>query len=314
MSISSSRWPLLAALAASSTLAIGCAADAERSSSSEDLTEVEGSANAAFDDEVDGMLALADAQKAGACPARDGAARPAAGSVKILAGKRPSGICAALAPFKAFDHPYFFMGGALSAQARSGYQAGLDLVWDLDNLQAATFVFHGPVFGTTRGVSAGAYAGFGFATSKKSSVLDAWSGVFQSATVSASLVGVLGASGTGFRSPDNSLLGGSIGISVGVSDLPVNVDAAPASVWSAWDAGTEAYDGRIWDCTFGKSLRSVTYDKKPHKVVQFQRSRGIAAAILWETGGNALGQSAAYYALALGALRQSGLTVSQACP
>lgn len=303
-----------AILATTCALTIGCSGGGEQTSS-DDLTDPTTSANGSFDQEIDEMLAMDDAQKRGVCPGGGAASHATSrGDLRILAGKRPSGICAALAPFKAFDHPYFFMGGALSGQARSGYQAGLDLVWDLDNLQAATFVFHGPVFGSTRGISAGVYAGFGFATSKKSSVLDAWSGVFQSATVSASLAGVLGASGTGFRSPDSTILGGSIGVSVGLSDLPVNVDAAPASVWSAWDAGTEAYDGRIWDCTFGKSLKTITYDKKPHKVVQFQRSRGIAAAILWETGGSAIGQSAAYYALALGALRQSGLTLSQACP
>jgi hypothetical protein len=140
--------------------------------------------------------------------------------------------CGVLKPFlkaggTSMNHPYFFVGA--NAQAGVGVQMvwGRDFVWDLYNLQFASFTHKGPeiVLGSgMAGAGGGTYAGLGFGV--RPDVNAAWSGVFVSTGIGGSLpilADILSgnvtafAAGTSAGKPDLSFVGGSVGISASVS-------------------------------------------------------------------------------------------------
>ena len=183
-------------------------------------------------------------------------------------------LCDALAPFADLDSPYFFVGASAKvAFFKSIAHAGVDMVFDLENQQAAAFKYNNQGYQNLIGVEASTYLGYGFGT--KNNVLDAWSGEFQTAERTAEVVGVLGFLGLSvggfiFRSPDNSIWGGAAEAGFGANALgPVKklsgVELAVSEgFWTPWDSLTKA---------IGKTLYLVGYEEKSAVAVEEKRVR-----------------------------------------
>ncbi len=236
-------------------------------------------------------------------------AREKIAQVKKIFAQIGNNICDVIGPFSSLNNPYFYYGAYAQAGAVAQVQGGVDMVWDMTNLQAATFGYKGYGVASLVGGEAGAYAGYGFG--KKNGVIDAWSGRFCSASVSVGLPAkLLSAGATGFVSPDLSVYGGAVSISVGYDVIPTPVDASVfAADWTAWDAGTKALSQNGFfihqhvkkDPTTGK-----TY-------IQYDSPKDMALALLWNAPAP-MGITAAAQVIALDLQKKSGLTIAQMCP
>jgi hypothetical protein len=80
-------------------------------------------------------------------------------------------ICDVIGPFASLNHPYFYYGANAQAGIIGQVQGGIDVVFDMTNLQTAAFGYKGYGVGSVVGGDVGAYAGYGFGN--KSGVLDA---------------------------------------------------------------------------------------------------------------------------------------------
>lgn len=218
-------------------------------------------------------------------------------------------VCDVLRPFGGLEHAYFFVGASVTGAAIATGTGGVDLVWDLWNKQAATFGYVGGGITSLVGGEAGAYMGYGFGN--KSSVVDAWSGVFISAGLSAGLpVLKLAAGASGFSSPDASIVGGAVNVSIGFDFIPTPVDGAfIVGKWTPWDGATSAFRQSLWFVS--STVETAAVDGHDYEYVQFAGADDLSLSIVETTG--VTGASAAAQALALGILRDQGLTISQLC-
>ncbi len=236
-------------------------------------------------------------------------AREKVAQVKKIFAQIGNNICDVIGPFSSLNNPYFYYGGYVQAGAVGQVQGGVDMVWDMTNLQAATFGYKGYGVASLVGGEAGAYAGYGFG--KKDGVIDAWSGRFCSASVSVGLPAkLLSAGATGFVSPDLSVYGGAVSISVGYDVIPTPVDASVfAADWTAWDTGTKALSQNGFfihqhlkkDPSTGKTF------------IQYDSPKDMALALLWNAPAP-MGVAAAAQVIALDFQKKSGLSIEQMCP
>ena len=236
-------------------------------------------------------------------------AREKIAQVKKIFAQIGNNICDVIGPFASLDHPYFYYGGYAQAGAVGQVQGGVDMVFDMTNLQAATFGYKGYGVASLVGGEVGAYAGYGFG--KKNGVIDAWSGRFCSASVSVGLPAkLLSAGATGFVSPDLSVYGGAVSISVGYDVIPTPVDASVfAADWTAWDTGTKALSKNGF--FIHQHLKKDPATGKTF--IQYDSPKDMALALLWNAPAP-MGVSAAAQVIALDLQKKSGLTIAQMCP
>lgn len=298
--------------------AAGCASDAEPEAES-GTSSVSALASSKFDGELAQLEAEYDrCVQDGKCPAVDGVgtsgqAKTKSGQVRLQGwGLRREDLCGTLAPLRGLEHSYFFVGGAVEGGAIVSGHLGADFVWDLWNRQAAAFWYTGVGFDTLVGVQASAYMGYGFGD--KRDVLDAWSGTFQTAGLSVALpVLKLGVGAQGFRSPDNSVIGGAVVLSAGLDflSLPVDVDASVSTgEWVPWDGATRSVASSWWLVRQSSARRTVA--GKSRELIQFRGGRDVALSMLQTVGAG--GVMPAAHAVAIGVLKDNGWTLSQACP
>ena len=252
-------------------------------------------------------------------------------------------VCTILKPFikgggSGLNHPYFFMGA--SAQAGSVVQAvyGRDFVWDLYNLQFASFTYKGPelIFGSGMigSASANAYLGLGFGV--RPDVKAAWSGVFVGGGVSGSLPiladylsGQLNgfAAGTNDGKPDLSFVGASAAISAGLS-VPTGAPGAVSVSRGFWtvDKTMNQSVSRVWksakialsmegrDSCEGDCIRFDTRDQKAsYRGRAMSLATSIAAFVTPKLNEGFDGlEPVMLLALATGAYRDA-LNTGQAC-
>ncbi len=226
-------------------------------------------------------------------------------------------ICGVLGPLAGLDHPYFYYGAYGQGAFGPGVQGGVDFVWDLNDLQMASFGYSGVGLALPT-LEAGAYAGYGFGN--KNNVVDAWSGRFCSASAGVTTpIKLVGAGGTVFASPDGTVYGGAATVSVGISIPKIPLSASVfASDWTEWDAMTEGVaQNKPW--FIGSHIvktgndPSLPPEQRNKEYVQYDSSKDMALAILWNMP-NALGIQAATQVLALAAMKKTGLTIDQMCP
>ncbi len=220
-------------------------------------------------------------------------------------------MCEALEPLRALGHPYFFAGvTAKAAYVVTLEDGGIDVVFDLKRQQAAFFHYHNHGVQNLVGVDASAYMGWAFG--EKEGVIDAWSGEFQQAEASLEVPLInISAGGSIFRSPDDSLWGGTIAVTAGLNLIPTPVELAVSEgEWTAWDAATEAYGRGLW--FVGYDERSASHHGKTHTYLQFNGTVDLVFALLQTFG--PFGGTAAAQAAALAALDSAGLTIDSACP
>lgn len=236
-------------------------------------------------------------------------AREKIAQVKKLFAQIGNDICNVIGPFSSLNNPYFYYGAYVQGGAVGQVQGGVDVVWDMTNLEAATFGYKGYGAASLVGGEAGAYAGYGFG--KKNGVIDAWSGRFCSASVSVGLPAkLLSAGATGFVSPDLSVYGAAASISVGYDVIPTPVDASVfAADWTAWDKGTKALSQNGFFIH-----QHLKVDPDTGKTfIKYDSPKDMALALLWNAPAP-MGVSAAAQVIALDLQKKSGLTIAQMCP
>lgn len=218
-------------------------------------------------------------------------------------------VCDVLGALGGVEHAYFFVGGSVSGGAVVAGTAGVDVVWDLWNQQAATFGYLGGGVSSLVGAEASAYSGYGFGD--KSSVIDAWSGTFITGSLSGGLpVLKLSVGASGFASPDGSLIGGAVSVTVGFDFIPTPVDGSlTAGKWTPFDGGTKALGNHFVFVSY--TTGQADYGGKSYDYLQLGGSSDLALSILETTG--VVGVTPAAQAVALGILRSRGLTISQLC-
>jgi hypothetical protein len=178
------------------------------------------------------------------------------GITSLVRRLRSISLCDALGPLRVFVSPYFFVGmNGTAAAVRTGQNRGVDLVWDLRNMQFATFFYTGQGYRTLVGLEASVYMGYGFG--RKDNVIDAWSGQFETADASVDVPLLhISAGGPVFASPDRSIWGGAISAGVGLNVLEpiggVSMGVTDAT-WTGWDEATRA---------FGRSYFLVSYSER----------------------------------------------------
>jgi hypothetical protein len=188
-------------------------------------------------------------------------------------------------------------------------QAGVDVVFDMTNLQAATFGYKGVGAAASISVGASAYAGYGFGDKK--GVIDAWSGRFCSAGASINLPAkFLSAGASAFMSPDGSVYGAavSVGAGVGLPAAQLGDISAFASDWTAWNGGTEAISQNGFLIN-----QKIVKDADGHEYIQYASPKDMALALLFDAP-MPLGATAAAQVIALDLQKKSGLTIEQMCP
>ena len=245
------------------------------------------------------------------------AARQVISDLKTALTNMKQDICGVLGPFAGLDHPYFYYGGYGQGGFVANAQGGADVVWDMSNLQMASFGYAGVGLSTSI-IEAGAYAGYGFGN--KPNVVDAWSGRF--CTVSAGIetpIKLVGAGGSAFTSPDGTVYGAAATVSVGLSIPKVPVGAgAFSSDWTEWSGLTDAINSnKPWfihsHVVHTGNDASLPPEERNKEYVQYDSAHDMALAILWNMP-NPLGVQAATQVLALAALKKTGLTIDQMCP
>jgi hypothetical protein len=281
-------------------------------------------ANSDFDSELRGLESIArQCEAEGRCES-DGGLRQASTTLGLtetdhLAGGTDSRgvsfsrvkLCDTLRPLAAFETPYVFVGAsAKAALIRSVSDGGVDVVFDLGHRQVAVFYYQNHGVQNLVGAEANVY--FGYAFGKKKDVVDAWSGEFQTAEVTVETPYLnLSAGGAIFRSPDSSLWGALVEVSVGVNALgPLGVVEVGASEghWTAWDKATTALGSAYWHVSYSPVRAEA---QRSHAYLQFAKGRDAAFALVQTLGG--LGFAPAAQTLALEALQNRGLTLAAAC-
>jgi len=201
----------------------------------------------------------------------------------------------------------------------------MDFVFDLWNRQAAAFSWKSATanIGTAGSIAAGGYVGYGFGA--KASVIDAWAGRFDSATVSLEIPETkLGIQGSGFRSPDGSIVGGSVGVAAGLAlswPLPVT-GTLETGYWVPFDGATQRMAAvsvgarrTLGTATALTGDPRIAKNAKPrgYHFVQYERGSDLALGLLWSApAGVSLAPAA--QAVAIGVLRDSGRSIEQLCP
>lgn len=218
-----------------------------------------------------------------------------------------SKICDALSPLAGLEHPYFFVGASVAGGAVATAQGGVDIVWDLWNQQSAAFMYGGGGLTSLAGVEAAVYSGYGFGN--KSDVIDAWSGQFNTASLSVGLpVLNLSAGGSGFASPDGSVIGGAVSVSIGLNWIPSPVNGGiVVGFWAPFNDATSAMGSRLWLTGYSEAKNG-----DGNTYLQYPSGRGLAASIL-QTSPNALGAQAAAQAVAMDVMKSQGLSITQLC-
>lgn len=219
--------------------------------------------------------------------------------------------CEVLRPLAGVQHPYFFAGTEAHAGDVGVTAAGVDLVFDLSNRQAAYFTYQHVGIQNLVGVGASVYTGLAFG--KHDNVLEAWSGTFQTAqaTVATPFLNIA-VGGTIFRSPDNTLWGGAVQASLGFNLIPTAVEAGVSEgEWTAWDGATKSLADSYW-FVVSREVASAKVGSHTHEYVQFSGSFDISVALL-ETFGVA-GSLPAAIAVGLDVLKKRNLTIEAACP
>jgi hypothetical protein len=226
------------------------------------------------------------------------------------------GLCDTLRPYRgligAASHPYYFYGMSMTQGGLMVGQVGFDVVWDLWNQQAAVFGYGAAGIGSLVGAEGAAYVGFGFGS--KTGVIDAWSGVFESGSLSHGIpVLRLAAGATGFRSSDRTVSGGAVSASMGTNVIPALTSGSVTSgYWIAWDAGTEALTAAFFRVAFAPK-RVADLRGLERGYLQFASASDLAlglAETLVPT--NIAIAIPATYAVAL--LKRSGLSIEELCP
>jgi len=312
-------------LALAGALLVGCAGaeptDEDVDADGAALSAARADSAAAFEAQ------LADLERRYASSA-EGGATVAPASLRPLGGRLgpvSRKLCDHLAPFSQLEHAYFYYGGYVGADVVVGAQTGMDFVYDLWNRQAAVFSWKAATanLGTAGAIEVGGYVGYGFGA--KSNVLDAWAGRFDAVDVSVDIpLTKLGIEASGFRSPDGSIVGGSVGAAAGLAiswPLPVT-GSLETGFWVPFDAGTRSLNAVAHGAR--RSLKRapalsgdprIKSSAKPrdYDYVQFERSSDLALGLLWSApAGVALVPAA--QAVAIGVLRDSGRTIEQLCP
>jgi hypothetical protein len=231
--------------------------------------------------------------------------------------KLPWSLCDHLRPLKKFEHQYFFTGGSVNAAAFVvGGQAGVDVVFDIYNMQAAVFGYAKRVTASSNAsISAGGYVGYGFGD--KGDVITAWSGQFIDDVGSIETPWLNLSESLGyFHAPDNIISGAYLGVGIGTSLLPIPVGYDHTiGVWEAWDAGAIGMAAQSPGSTIGRVTAQPWSGKPAHAFayVQYPDAFSLAMAIRRAAPG-AIGEAAALDAIALALAREAGVTISQLCP
>ena len=311
--------------AAACLMLVGCAG-----ASSEDDTDVEGAALSA----ARAASATAFAEQMAELEARfDASAEDTSSSVStktirpLTTRLAPMSrrLCDHLAKFRGLEHAYFYFGGYGSADVVVGAAVGMDVVYDLWNRQAATFSWKASTVnvGTAGSIAVGGYVGYGFGA--KDNVIDAWAGRFDSVAVDVDIpLTKFGIEGELFRSPDGSVVGGTIVATAGLSlSWPLPVSASlETGFWVPFDRGTD----RMASASLGarrslKTTSALTGDPRIHgdarsrsyRYVQYEKSSDLALGLLMTAPGGVSLVPAAQ-AVAIGVLRDSGRIVEDLCP
>lgn len=219
-------------------------------------------------------------------------------------------LCETVAPLARLEHPYFFYGVSGAAGVGAAGTGSVDVYFDLANQQAAVFTSAGVSAGTTSGVEGSAYLGYAFGDMPN--VLAAGSGRVCAASGGLGIKALAGVSLTGsvFSSPDGSFVGASAGVSaaIGLWEVPVDVGVSVTDS-GAWDGATRALAANGW----GFRRDVITDGATGHDYVQYGSAVDMAIAILWNVP-PPQSVAVATQVLGLAALRETGLTIEQACP
>ena len=170
--------------------------------------------------------------------------------------KTGGSVCGILKPFlgdgsyNKIRKPYFFVGQSFSGGAGVKGVVGIDLVWDLYNLQFSAFKFGGVEATVGAGaIGGGASTYIGAAFGKGANVMEAWSGNFISSSITGSLpilADYLSIGANGFVSsdglkPNYNIMGAALVFQVGLSvptAAPVGVTVQSAKWFTDKDLNT----------------------------------------------------------------------------
>jgi len=237
-------------------------------------------------------------------------AREVGRMVRQLLQDAKSKMCETVAPLSQLQHPYFFYGVNGGAGAGAAVNGAVEVYFDLWNQQSAVFTSTGVSAGTTSGAEVGAYMGYAFGD--KPNVIDAGSGRVCSVTGGLGIKAIAGVSVTGsvFSSPDGSFVGGSMGLSAaaGLWEVPVDINVG-ATDSGAWDEATRA----LGDSGWGYRRDVITDASTGDQYVQYSGAVDMAIALLWNVP-PPQSVAVASQVLAIAALKETGLTIEQACP
>lgn len=237
-------------------------------------------------------------------------AREVGSMVRQLLRDAKGKMCETVAPFARLQRPYFFYGGEGSAGVGAAANGGAAVYFDLYNQQAAVFNSVGYSAGTTSGVEVGAYMGYAFGN--QPNVIAAGSGRTCSVSGALGIKAIAGVSVTGqvFSSPDGNLVGAAVGISAsaGFFEVPVDVNVG-VSDSGAWNGATQALGNNGW----GYRSDIITDGATGDQYVQYAGAVDMAIAMLWNVP-PPQSVAVATQILALAALKETGLTIEQACP
>ena len=308
---------------------VGCAAPTEEddSSSSEDaaLTEARSTSEQAFEAQMNELEQRYEKASSEEVSTQSFGIPSQVGARSLPFGSIRKKLCEHLAPFGSLEHAYFYYGGYVSADVVVGAQVGMDFVFDLYNRQSAAFTWKVATanVGTAGSIGISGYVGYGFGA--KANVLDAWAGRFDSISGEIEIPGTkLGVEGSAFHSPDNTIVGGSIGVAAGLAlswPLPVT-GTVETGFWVPFDAATQKMSAIAFGAN--RSLATGTAmnadprldhaaKNKPYQYVQFAKSSDLALGLLW-TAPAGVSLVPAAQAVAIGVLRDSGRTLAQICP
>ena len=263
-----------------------------------------------------------------------------------VAADPPTELCAVLSQIQGKSRPFFFAGVRNDVSIPWGdTEVSVDVVFDLQNLQAASFLRTSSTLdenvlaGGDDAIGAGAsakgqgYLGFAFGASADASLASAWSTSFSAAATAAANADAASffsydAEASAFCDPTQSLCGSSADARVCLNlDVDVSVPtlllsaALPGLPWDAVTAQLAAHAHAEADASasasasssFQPALTTMT-DASGSSFVQFAGGASLAYSLA-----DAIGSSgsdawlAASIAIALDVQRQTGLSYGQLC-